>query len=154
VLYSTSSCAKRKAGGDVSTDERDEGIDEAANYLACADYVLKKSVVSLPGYIRAAQLLKESGDDIPTFIDTLLAGLETPFDADSSPGTTIRRERCRSCGCRLQPQELAELTPWHDCGGDCVTCMARAGDPDCIAALEAWLALAKPPDERETQWIR
>lgn len=24
-----------------------------------------------------------------------------------------------------------------DCGGDCLRCMAEAGDPDCIAAMEA-----------------
>lgn len=23
-----------------------------------------------------------------------------------------------------------------DCGGDCLRCMAEAGDPDCIAAME------------------
>ena len=27
------------------------------------------------------------------------------------------------------------MTPDEDCGGDCVHCMAEAGDPECIAAV-------------------
>ncbi len=32
-----------------------------------------------------------------------------------------------------------DLTPWHDCAGDCLLCMAQAGDPDCISAMRKWL---------------
>jgi len=63
------------------------------------------------------------------------------------------RGNCTICGCRLQnpyrpATEDAEwgsiwLTPWMDCGGECTTCMAHAGDPDCIEALEHWLQLTK-----------
>src|SRR5690348_7341085 len=28
-----------------------------------------------------------------------------------------------------------EMEPKDDCGGDCVVCLAEAGDPDCIAAM-------------------
>jgi len=63
-------------------------------------------------------------------------------------GPTLEmRGRCRICGCRLQDPQVETgsiwLTPWHDCGGDCTVCMAHAGDPDAIAALDHWLALTK-----------
>lgn len=45
---------------------------------------------------------------------------------------------CQICGVTLdQPADL--LT--RSCGGDCVRCMAAAGDPDCVREVE----LAKDP---------
>lgn len=44
------------------------------------------------------------------------------------------KNRCHICGRGLNnaddPRSL-------DCGGDCLQCMADAGDPDCIAAVQA-----------------
>lgn len=61
------------------------------------------------------------------------------------------RGRCKGCGCRLQDPTPYDgekggsiwLTPWHDCGGDCVVCMAHAEDADAIEALERWIQLTK-----------
>lgn len=59
---------------------------------------------------------------------------------------------CEICGCKLQKPGHYEgnlddgsiwLTPWHDCGGHCTVCMAHAGDPECIAALEEWIQITK-----------
>jgi hypothetical protein len=51
--------------------------------------------------------------------------------------------RCGICGCRMQRgitgQYNPDLIPWLDCGGDCLTCLAHAGDPDCISAIREWL---------------
>ena len=40
---------------------------------------------------------------------------------------------CLICGCELD--DPSDLTT-RDCGGDCLACMAEAGDPDSIAAME------------------
>lgn len=57
------------------------------------------------------------------------------------------RGNCRLCGCRLQDPSHTTgsiwLTPWHDCGGDCLTCMAHAEDPEALEALEHWVWLTK-----------
>jgi hypothetical protein len=49
-------------------------------------------------------------------------------------------KRCSICGTTLkEDHHNLDLTPWHNCGGDCLLCMAQAGDPDCIAAMREWL---------------
>lgn len=45
------------------------------------------------------------------------------------PRPLQRESTCKRCG-RI-------LTPDTDCGGDCVWCMAEAGDPECIEAVHS-----------------
>jgi len=40
---------------------------------------------------------------------------------------------CQTCG---QPMSKTPETMNFDCGGDCLYCMARYGDPDAIEAIE------------------
>lgn len=41
-------------------------------------------------------------------------------------------ECCNLCGVELS----ADTESLHyDCGGDCLTCMAQAGDPDCVERI-------------------
>jgi hypothetical protein len=49
----------------------------------------------------------------------------------TSPGSS---PRCGICG-RLLNQSDDPTT--HDCGGDCLRCMADAGDPDCEVAMKS-----------------
>jgi len=57
--------------------------------------------------------------------------------------------QCKSCGCNLQDPSPYDgtsggsiwLTPWHDCGGHCVVCMAHAEDPAALVALREWLLI-------------
>ena len=54
-------------------------------------------------------------------------------------------ENCKTCGGSLfNPTDTAVtehrwMTPWRNCGGDCLLCMAGTGDPDCITAMRQWL---------------
>jgi hypothetical protein len=42
---------------------------------------------------------------------------------------------CTICGAHLDIQS----DPFSvDCGGDCLLCMAEAGDPDCLASVFEW----------------
>lgn len=41
---------------------------------------------------------------------------------------------CKSCGVELTASDIPAAT--QDCGGDCLSCMAECGDPDCKAALD------------------
>ena len=41
--------------------------------------------------------------------------------------------KCNICGRALDnPDDPAS----KDCGGDCVVCMAEAGDPECVVAMD------------------
>lgn len=40
---------------------------------------------------------------------------------------------CNICGVKLNQPDKRET---EDCGGDCLKCMAQAGDPDCIRAMK------------------
>lgn len=40
---------------------------------------------------------------------------------------------CKICKCVLNDSSSPAT---KDCGGDCLACVAAAGDPDCIKALE------------------
>ena len=42
-------------------------------------------------------------------------------------------KKCRICGTQFD-NELHQ-----DCGGDCLLCMAEAGDPDCAVSAVPWL---------------
>jgi hypothetical protein len=44
------------------------------------------------------------------------------------------KPKCLTCGVVLNQPGKPET---EDCGGDCLKCMAEAGDPDCIEALKA-----------------
>jgi len=39
---------------------------------------------------------------------------------------------CATCKCVLDSSDPAS----RDCGGDCLRCMAEAGDPECIASMK------------------
>lgn len=58
-----------------------------------------------------------------------------------SSGSESERDQCRICRSLLQPYENCPpgLEPWMDCGGDCLLCMANAGDPECIRAMSEWV---------------
>ena len=44
----------------------------------------------------------------------------------------IPKERCNTCGYELS----ADTESLHyDCGGACLTCMAQAGDPECVERI-------------------
>lgn len=46
----------------------------------------------------------------------------------------ISKEHCNICGRRLNnPADPFS----EDCGGDCLLCMAEAGDPECQKAVDA-----------------
>jgi hypothetical protein len=48
------------------------------------------------------------------------------------PFYIISEPECNICGRTLD--DPSDPTT-EDCGGDCLRCMAEAGDPDCIAAM-------------------
>jgi len=55
----------------------------------------------------------------------------------------IEPSHCNICHQLLnQPSDPLSM----DCGGDCVKCMADAGDPDCIATVEQVKAINKSKD--------
>lgn len=47
----------------------------------------------------------------------------------------------KACGICRQPLSTDPTSSARDCGGDCLRCMAEAGDPDAIAGMAA---LPKP----------
>lgn len=55
---------------------------------------------------------------------------DTPQDAE-----TAAREAPGVCGICRTPLNIPGRVWTEDCGGDCLACMADAGDPDCVAAL-------------------
>lgn len=50
---------------------------------------------------------------------------ESPTNAAGGDNTF-----CRTCGVMMTEHESLQ----RNCGGDCLMCMANAGDPDCIEA--------------------
>lgn len=62
-----------------------------------------------------------------------IIGLE--FSTDQRPASSSGKpSECLICKRALNNPNDPLST---DCGGDCVSCMAEAGDPDCIAAVAA-----------------
>jgi hypothetical protein len=53
----------------------------------------------------------------------------------------MKERRCRICYCLLNQPGQPDT---RDCGGDCLKCMAEAGDPECIAAMRALAQPAAP----------
>lgn len=45
-------------------------------------------------------------------------------------------KKCNICGVEMQD---TEPSPTLDCGGDCLSCMAEAGDTDCIELMYLFL---------------
>lgn len=60
-----------------------------------------------------------------------MPGWKAPYDAGPAP-----TPRCETCDKLLnQPDDPLS----KDCGGDCLRCMAEAGDPECVATMEVIL---------------
>lgn len=58
-----------------------------------------------------------------------------PYQLQANPGVGYFIEKlnvCQICGQILSQEEKPET---EDCGGHCLGCMAKAGDPDAIAAM-------------------
>ncbi len=49
---------------------------------------------------------------------------------DREPIEARTGQHCSVCGNPM----TADSSLRHDCGGDCLMCMAEAGDPECVAA--------------------
>jgi hypothetical protein len=76
---------------------------------------------------------------------------DTPQDAE-----TAAREAPGVCGICRTPLNIPGRVWTEDCGGDCLACMADAGDPDCVAALRpaslpgevTWQPIQTAPHDR------
>ena len=45
----------------------------------------------------------------------------------------MTEKTCRMCRCPLDVMDAPVKS--MDCGGDCLECMAHAGDPDCVNSM-------------------
>lgn len=68
-----------------------------------------------------------------------------------SEGGGIAKARCNICNKELDvPNDPLS----DDCGGDCLACMAQAGDPDAVNTLIALVAaIPDLPDDGLVKWI-
>lgn len=46
-------------------------------------------------------------------------------------------KRCVTCNTLMVPYSENDPSPHEDCGGECLTCAAKAGDPECIEVLKS-----------------
>lgn len=58
-----------------------------------------------------------------------------PYVLKAMPGAGYRIERMKLCSICKRELDVWDKLDTRDCGGDCLKCMAEAGDPDCIAAM-------------------
>lgn len=69
-------------------------------------------------------------DDVVTFEDKYcIKGYRKDGD-NNCPFITCKK--CKTCKCKLDDPDDPTS---RDCGGDCLKCMAEAGDPDCVEAM-------------------
>lgn len=52
--------------------------------------------------------------------------------------------RCTLCG---SPLDMPGRRWSRNCGGDCLACMAEAGDPECVAAMTGWRPIETVPKD-------